>query len=61
MSDDVMGNLLASLHLHREEQRARDNEPCPACGGDRLRADFTGSGRCHAARPLPATSEQESV
>lgn len=32
----------------RAEQRDRDNEPCPTCGGDRLRTDFTGSGRCHA-------------
>lgn len=28
-----------------------DNEPCPACGGDRLRPDRTGSGRCHAGTP----------
>jgi len=27
-----------------------DDEPCPKCGGDRLRTDFTGSGRCHAPR-----------
>lgn len=25
-----------------------DDQPCPKCGGDRLRADFTGSGSCHA-------------
>ena len=32
----------------RDRQRAIDNQPCPVCGGDRLRPDFTGSGRCHA-------------
>lgn len=32
--------------------RQRDSEPCQVCGGDRLRQDFTGSGRCHAARPV---------
>lgn len=47
MSDiDLMGALAASVQ--RARQRARDNEPCPKCGGDRLRTDFTGSGRCHA-------------
>ena len=30
------------------EQRDADNEPCSKCGGDRLRTDFTGSGKCHA-------------
>ena len=34
----------------RREQRERDNLPCPKCGGDRLRSDFTGSDRCHAPR-----------
>lgn len=56
MSDDLMGALLASLREHRAEQRKRDNEPCPKCGGDRLRTDFTGSGRCHS--PLPATIQR---
>lgn len=32
------------------EQARIDKTPCPRCGGDRLRADFTGSGRCHAPR-----------
>lgn len=25
-----------------------DSKPCPRCGGDKLRPDFTGSGYCHA-------------
>ena len=33
-----------------DSQRAADNEPCPTCSGDRLRADFAGSGRCHVER-----------
>lgn len=37
--------------LSRDDQRVLDNAPCPRCGGDRLRADFTGSGRCHVERP----------
>lgn len=28
--------------------REEDSEPCPRCGGDKLRPDFTGSGYCHA-------------
>lgn len=35
---------------HQARQREIDNQPCPTCGGDRLRSDFTGSGRCHAPR-----------
>lgn len=31
-------------------QRAQDAKPCPSCDGDRLRPDYTGSGRCHAER-----------
>lgn len=46
MSDyDFVGYALAM-----EEQRARDNEPCPTCGGDRLRADFINPNRCHVPR-----------
>lgn len=52
---DLMGALEVSLR--RARQRARDNEPCATCGGDRLRIDFTGSGRCHA--PLAAVVGQE--
>lgn len=51
------GGTLAGLiadALFRAEQRDRDSEPCPTCGGDRLRADFTDSGRCHA----PTTSTE---
>lgn len=40
----------AEAHAAYAAQNARDNEPCPSCGGDRLRADFTGSGRCHVER-----------
>ncbi|MCZ4066456.1 hypothetical protein O1W71_02080 [Microbacterium sp. H37-C3] len=60
MSDDVMGALAARLHQIRDEQRARDNEPCAKCGGDRLRNDFTGSGRCHAARAHTGSTEQDT-
>lgn len=45
------GGMLANAIVAafaRVEQRDRDNEPCPTCGGDRLRTDFTSSGRCHA-------------
>jgi hypothetical protein len=41
--------------LSREDQRVLDNAPCPRCAGDRLRTDFTGSGRCHAERPAEPT------
>lgn len=34
----------------RREQRLLDDLPCPQCGGDRLRADFTTPGRCHVPR-----------
>ena len=34
----------------RREQRLLDDLPCPQCGGDRLRADFTTLGRCHVPR-----------
>ena len=30
--------------------RRLDDQPCPVCGGDRLRANHTGSGRCHAPK-----------
>ena len=53
MSDDIdlLAALAASIERAREQRRI-DNTPCPKCGGDRLRPDFTGSGRCHAeARP----------
>ncbi len=54
MSDvDLLAALQASIASHRERQRQRDAEPCPACQGDRLRPDFTDSGACHA--PHPAT------
>lgn len=53
MTEDLMAKLAASIQRARAEQRARDNEPCPRCGGDRLRTDFTDSGRCHAPRQAP--------
>lgn len=40
----------AELIQMAEDQQRIDNTPCPECGGDRLRTDFTGSGRCHAPR-----------
>lgn len=46
MSDyDFVGYALAM-----EEQRRLDQQPCPTCGGDRLRADFTNPNQCHAPR-----------
>ena len=42
-------HLLAEIIEHQARQRRLDDEPCPRCGGDRLRNDFTDSGRCHAA------------
>jgi len=47
---DLAAALRASVEAARARQRERDNEPCPKCGGDRLRTDFTSSGRCHAER-----------
>lgn len=41
----------------RAMQRAADLVPCPDCGGDRLRADFTTSPTCHA--PFPARQQGE--
>lgn len=47
---DLVAALRASVEAARlrRQQRELDNKPCPDCGGDRLRPDFTGSGRCHA-------------
>lgn len=37
-----------SEQTERESQRVRDTQPCPHCGGDRLRPNFTGdNGVCH--------------
>lgn len=41
----------------RHRQAALDRKPCPRCGGDRLRTDFTGSGECHA--PQNPTADRE--
>ena len=49
---DLASALKATITAARE-QRERDSLPCPKCGGDRLRGDFTGSGRCHAPKPQP--------
>jgi len=46
--DMVVGSFFEAIE--RLKQQARDDQPCPSCGGDRLRQDFTGSGRCHAPR-----------
>lgn len=45
-------DLVAALHasVMRAQQRRLDREPCPTCGGDRLRADFTNPDRCHVPR-----------
>lgn len=45
-------DLVAALKesIARARQRRTDNTPCPDCGGDRLRADFTNPDRCHAPR-----------
>lgn len=37
---------LADLAYH-EQQRERDNLPCPSCGGDRLMPNFTDRQGCH--------------
>lgn len=42
-------------------QRAQDNEPCTTCGGDRLRSDFTGNGRCHVARTDAPTETKRAA
>jgi len=47
---DLMAALRGSITA-AEAQRRRDNEPCPNCGGDRLRTDFTNSDQCHAPHP----------
>ena len=44
-------DLLGALQRSVERARATRNDPCPTCGGDRLRPDHTGSGRCHAGKP----------
>lgn len=51
MSDapDLLAALANSIEMARA-QRARDNQPCPDCGGDRLWPDFTGAEECHAVR-----------
>ena len=36
--------------------RIKDVEPCPACGGDILRADFVDPSRCHV--PLQRSAER---
>lgn len=56
------GGMLAGLIAEafgRAARRDLDNQPCPVCGGDRLRTDFTNSGRCHA--PLPTGAERKST
>jgi hypothetical protein len=40
---------MSEAAAYYDDQRAQDNEPCPVCGGDRLRTDFTASGRCHVS------------
>lgn len=49
---DLVAALRESIEAARmrRQQQQRDSLPCPTCGGDRLRPDFTGSGRCHVER-----------
>ena len=49
---DLLTHLAAAIE--REKQRRRDAIPCDKCGGDRLRADFVNSDRCH----VPMTGGQ---
>ena len=51
---DLSGMVPPAVHLVDNH----DDLPCPKCGGDRLRPDLTGSGRCHAPRPVPSTTTE---
>lgn len=35
---------------HRAAIAREDSKPCPRCGGDKLRPDYTRSSYCHAQR-----------
>ena len=37
-----------TFYRWQEQQRKADNQPCPKCGGDRLRPAFDGRPECHA-------------
>lgn len=52
-------DLLAVLYMavERERQWRRDNEPCPQCGGDRLRGRYTPGEDCHMPRPEHPTQK----
>ena len=39
-------------------QRVLDNQPCPKCGGDRLRSDFVDPTRCHVPRADDVPSDR---
>lgn len=54
---DIPDRLALVVAAAIEQQRI-DKTPCPTCGGNRLRTDFTNSGRCHAPTtdPLPTTN-----
>lgn len=41
--ESTMADVVSDMQM----QRHLDNEPCPTCGGDRLRPDFVTTGRCH--------------
>lgn len=55
MTDDMLtrlGRVIAAAAIQRE----LDQQPCPTCGGDPLRPDYTKPGQpCHV--PWPATRE----
>lgn len=39
-------NVVSDMQM----QRHLDDQPCPDCGGDRLRLDFVTKGRCHVPK-----------
>lgn len=54
----VTADTLTRFEAEHARRQRIDDTPCPQCGGDRLRQDFTGSGRCHAPRPAPSTTTE---
>lgn len=46
MSTDANANASEAARI--VQQRLADEQPCPRCGGDRLRPTFVGAPRCHA-------------
>jgi hypothetical protein len=50
MSTDLLAALAASIEAARAAQRKRDDQPCPLCGGDRLRPNYTPGSTCHVTK-----------